>query len=418
MFEVEHRSVILPNGLRLTTVARPGTPTVAVRAYVRAGSRYDREYQADGGRPLLGLAHLTEHLLFKGTPRRSQREIFAAVERLGGALDGGTAKEYATLCALMPRHGLGVALHILAELLTEPVFREQDVWNEKLIVVEEIRRAQDRQNIIYDLFAETLWHEHPFRHPIRGTLQGLRGLDREALLAFHRKRYVAGNMVLAICGDVGQQEVEERVGDAFSGLPAGVEQAPVPFHEPAPRQARTAHLSKDIGQTRLLIGVPTVGMQHEDRGPLKVIERVLGMGGSARLYQRLREELQLVYSLRTVAAHYEDAGYFAVHTACDPEKVDRVQRAVLEEWKKLCLCGVSEDELDAAKSNYAGTLARRFETNKALAGIFGVEALLGRIEPFEQAMERINAVGGEDVLRVARAYLDPERYVSVTVGRG
>jgi predicted Zn-dependent peptidase len=158
-------------------------------------------------------------------------------------------------------------------------------------------------------------------------------------------------------------------------------------------------------------------MKHQDRSALKVIERVLGMGGSARLYQRLREETRLVYSVHTVTAHYEDAGYLAVKTACDPQHAMQVQQAILEEWDRLCQQGVSEDELAAAKSNYAGTLARRFETNLALASIFGVEGLLHRVETFEEAVGRINAVGRDDVLRMARQYLDVDRYVAVSVGR-
>ena len=176
-------------------------------------------------------------------------------------------------------------------------------------------------------------------------------------------------------------------------------------------------MSKDIGQTLLMMGVPTVSMRHKDRGPLKVAERILGMGGSARLYQRLREEMSLVYSVRTVTAHYEDTGYFAVRTACDPQKVAQVQEAVLEEWERLRQLEVSEGELRTAKSNYAGTQSRRFETNRALAGIFGVEGLLHHIETFEQAQRRINSVSRDDVVRVARQYLDPGRIVSVSVGR-
>jgi predicted Zn-dependent peptidase len=413
-----HKLVTLPNGLRLVTVARPGTPTVAVRAYVRAGSRYDAEERLpDSSCPALGLAHLTEHLLFKGTRDRSQREIFAAVERLGGALDAGTTKEYATVCAVVPRQGLGVAVEVVAELLTEPAFREQDVWNEKLVVLEEIRRAGDQQGVIHDLFSETLWKAHPFRHPVHGTLEAMCELDREALVAFHRRRHVTGNTVVAVCGDVDHQEVCQLADEAFGSLPAGPERPPAPVKEPPLSQPRRAHLSKDIGQMHLLVGVPTVDMGHEARGPLKVIERVLGMGGSARLYQRLREETGLVYSVRTVTAHYEDAGIFAVHTACAPQNAPRVEEAVLDEWERLGRDGVGDEELETAKGNYAGTLARRFETNRAMAGIFGVEALLHRVEPFGEAVERINAVRSDDVMRAARTYLDPGRVVSVSVGR-
>lgn len=410
--------VLLPNGLRLITTARPGTPTVAVRAYIRAGSRYDVEQKRpDSPDPPLGLAHLTEHLLFKGTRHHSQRELFAAVERLGGVLEAGTTKEYTTLYAVTPRRGLVSAVDILAEVLTAPGLREEDFWQEKLVVLEEIRRVQDRQSVIFDLFAETLWQEHPLRYPILGTLEGLHDLDYEPLLSFYRQRYVADNMLLVVCGDIEHEEARRMVVERFQALPAGLEQPPAPVREPPLNELRSGHLSKDVHQAHLLMGVPTVSMKHEDRSALKVIERVLGMGGSARLYQRLREERRLAYSVNTVTAHYEDAGYFAVHTACDPQNVAQVQQTILDEWDRLRHQGVSEDELSAAKSNYAGTLARRFETNLALASIFGVEGLLHRVETFEEAVERINAVGRDDVLRPAHKYLDVDRYVAVSVGR-
>jgi predicted Zn-dependent peptidase len=412
------RLLLLPNGLRLITMARPGTPTVAVRAYIRAGSRYDVEHKRpDSPHPPLGLAHLTEHLLFKGTRQYSQREVFAAVERLGGVLEAGTTKEYATLYAVTPAQGLEVAIELLAEVLTASALREEDFWQEKLVVLEEMRRAQDRESVIFDLFAQTLWQEHPLRYPIMGNLAGLHDLDYELLLLFYRQRYVAGNMLLVVCGDIEHEEARRLVAHRFATLPAGPEQPPAPVREPPLTELRNGHLSKDVHQSHLLIGVPTVSMKHEDRSALKVMERVLGMGGSARLYQRLREETRLVYSVNTVTAHYEDAGYFAVKTACDPQHVPQVQQAILEEWRKLRRQGVSEDELSAAKSNYGGTLARRFETNLALASIFGVEGLLHRVETFEEAVGRINAVGRDDVLRVARQYLDVDRYVAVSVGR-
>jgi predicted Zn-dependent peptidase len=410
------RMVRLPNGLRLITIARPWTPTVAVRAYVRAGSRYDAEPLPTSPRALLGLAHFMEHMLFKGTQIHSQRELFAVVERLGGVLEAETTKEYVTLCVVTPRQGLVTAIDVLAEVLTRPALREEDFWGEKLIVLEEIRRAQDRQNIIYGRFAETLWQQHPLRTPILGTLQGLLDLDYESLTSVYQQRYVAGNMLLVVCGDIDHEEVRRLVVERLPDLPSGPEQPPRRLSELPLNEPRTAHMDKDIQQVYLLIGVPTVSMKHEDRSALKVIERVLGMGGSARLY-RLREEARLVYSINTVTAHYEDAGYFAIQTACAPQNVAQVQQAILAEWDKLRQQEVSEDELSTAKSNYAGTLARRFETNLAVAGIFGVGGLLHRVETFDEAVARINAVQREDVQRVAQRYLDTARYVAVSVGR-
>jgi predicted Zn-dependent peptidase len=407
---VDWRLTRLPNGMRVITIARPDTPTVAVRAYVRAGSRYDTP-------PCLGLAHFTEHLLFKGTRSHSQREIYASVEQLGGVVDAGTTKEYLTLYAVLPHRGLSTAADILAEILTQPALRDDDFWEEKLVVLEEIRQAQDQQSVIFDLFAETLWSEHPLRQRIRGTLEGLHALEPASLLDFYRQRFVTGNMLLAISGDLHHERVTRLVADNFAALPNGLEQAPNPVAEQPPGGQRNAHLEKGVHLTCMLLGAPTVGMKHQDRYAIKVMERVLGMGGSSRLYQRLREEAQLVYSVNTVTAHYEDAGYFAVHTASAPERLDEVRQTILEEWDKLRQHGASEEEIRAAKSNFAGTLARRSETNIALATAFGVQGLLHRVETFDEAIARINAVCQEDVLRVAQTYLNTESYVAVTVGR-
>jgi predicted Zn-dependent peptidase len=407
---VDWRLARLANGMRLITIARPDTPTVAVRAYVRAGSRYDAP-------PNLGLAHFTEHLLFQGTQRRTQREIYASVEQLGGMLDAGTTKEYLTLSAVLPHNGLAAAVSVLAEIMTQPALREDDFWEEKLVVLEEIRRAQDQQSVIFDVFAETLWPVHPLRQPMRGTVEGLHALGPASLLSFYRQRLVTGNTLLAVSGDIGHDEVKRLVAESFGGLGSGPEQPPDPVPKQPLNGQRRAHLEKGVHLTCTLLGVPTVGMKHEDRSAIKVMERVLGMGGSARLYQRLREQDQLVYSVNTVTAHYEDAGYFAVLTACAPENLDEAQQVILEEWDKLRQRGAATGEVQAAKSNFAGTLARRSETNLALATAFGVQELLHEVETFEQAIARINAVQREDVVRVAQRYLDTEQYVAVTVGR-
>lgn len=404
----------LPNGLRLITATRPGSPTVALRAYIRAGSRYDYE---GGPHAQVGQAHMLEHLLFKGTARRSQRQIFAAIEGLGGALQAATTKECVDVSAVTLPGDLALAVEIVAEVLAAPRLDEDQFWKEKLVVLQEIQRAGDRQSILFDFFTKTLWEAHPLRHTVLGDLEGLKAMDGAILRAFHRQRYVGGNMLLVICGDIDHDRAQELAASSFGALPAGSEQPPLPVREPPLSGIRTAHLAKDMHQTHLLAGVPTVGMKRPDRSALKVIERVLGMGGSGRLYQRLREEQQLVYSVGTATANYEDAGFFLVQTACAPEKVEQALAAILAEWDALRCDGVSAEELARAKGNYAGTLARRFETNLALAGILGLEGLLHRVETLQEAVARINAVSHDDVVRVARAYLDPERYVAVTVGR-
>ncbi len=399
----------LENGLRLIVIHRPGTRTVAARIYVRAGSRYD------GPHP--GLAHFLEHVLFKGTAKRSPREIFAAIEARGGEINGATTREYTSFRTVTLARDLDLGLELLADVLIHPALAEDAFLDEKLVVLQEILRAQDRPGVLNDLFVQALWQQHPLRNPVLGTLEGLRDLELEALRAFYHERYVSDNALLAICGDVEPETASTLAQTAFADFPPGPEQPPQPVEEPPLAECRAAHLEKDINRTYLLIGVPTVGMKHPDRSPLKVVELALGMGGSGRLYQRLREEQRLVYSVNTVTANYEDAGFLGVRAACSPENVEAVRETILAEWDALRQEGLGERELEAVRGNYAGTLARRFETNVAVAGIFGIEGLLYRVEPFDEAVARIEAVTQAQVLDGAQRYLNCERYVLATVGR-
>jgi predicted Zn-dependent peptidase len=399
----------LANGLRVITIHRPGTRTVAARLYVRGGSR------CDGSHP--GRAHFLEHMLFKGTATRSPREVFAAIEAHGGEINGTTTREYASFRTVTLARDLALALELLADVVIRPTLAEDAFLDEKLVVLQEILRAQDRPGVLNDLFVQALWQTNPLRGPVLGTLEGLRDLELEALRVFYHERYVSGNALLVICGDVEADAALALAEAAFADLPPGPEQPPRWIEEPPLAARRKAHLEKDVAQSYLLIGVPTVGMKHLDRSPLKAVELALGMGGSGRLYQRLREEQGLVYSVNTITASYEDAGFLGVRAACGPDKVEAVVEAILAEWDALRREGIGEQELAAVKGNYAGTLARRFETNGATAGIFGIEGLLHQVEPFDAAVARIEAVTQAQVLDAAQRYLDGERYVLATLGR-
>ena len=400
----------LENGLRVITIHRPGTRTVAARVYVRAGSRYDG--------PHCGLAHFLEHILFKGTVTRSPREIYAAIEARGGEINATTTREYASFRTVTLARDLPLALELLADVVIRPALAGGAFLVERLVVLQEILHAKDHIGILNDLFVQTLWQQHPLRGPVLGTLEGLRDLQLELLRAYHQEWYVAGNALLVICGDIEPETALTTAQAAFAEFPPGPEQPPEPVEEPPLAERRLAHLEKDIHRTYLLIGVPTVGMKHPDRSPLKAIELALGMGGSGRLYQRLREEQGLVYSVYTVTANYEDAGFLGIRAACAPENVEAVREAILAEWDVLRQDGLGEQELEAVKGNYAGTSARRFETNTAIAGIFGIEGLLHQVEPFDEAIARIEAVTQAQVLDAARRYLNCERYALATVGRG
>jgi predicted Zn-dependent peptidase len=402
---------VLPGGLHLLTIARPNSPTVALRFFVRAGSRFDVEAQSSPAP--LGLAHLTEHTLFhdSGMQRR-----LAQIERLGGLLEAETSKEYCRFTVVTLDSEVADGMSVLAELIQAPVLSDSDLLHEKITVLQELARRTDSYSIIFDHFAKLMWPAHPLGHPILGTEEGLQEITQEIIGNFFKKRFVTGNAVLVACGAIDPGEIEHLAEQNFSILPFGLAQPPMTVYQPPNKTPLYEHIEKNTHQTHLLIGVPTVGMKHPDRSALKVIERVLGMGASGRLYRRLRGRDRLVYSVRAITAQYEDLGYFAVYTASALEAMDKVQDAILEEWDTICQEGITPAELRVAQSNYAGTLARNFETNLAVAGIIGVEFLLHRLETMAEAIQRINAVQCEDVRRLARKYLDANRAISISMG--
>lgn len=399
----------LKNGLRVIIIQRPGTRTVAARFFVRAGSRYDGDHP--------GLAHMLEHMLFKGTQQRSSEEIFQGIEARGGEINAHTTREYISLHTVTLAQDLPLALTLLSGLILSPKLSQEDFLSEKLVVLGELEQQKDQSSILYDLFLKTLFQDSPLGKPILGTPQGLRDLSIDELRDFHAQRFVSGNAFLVICGDVEQDQAFELAEDAFSDLPNGSEQ--LPEYETAIdiRQPRGAELERQTQRSYMLLGIPAVGLKHPNRSTLKIIELVLGMGASGRLYQRLREELGLVYNVNVVSSLYEDTGYLAIHAACKPENLTVVQDAILDEWVDLHENGITDAELSAAQGFYSGTLARRFETNLSVAGIFGIEGLLHKVEPFEAAIARINGVTRKGVQAAAQKYLNEDGYVMVSVGK-
>lgn len=398
----------LPGGLRVLTIQRPGSQLVAIAACARAGSRHE-----DAAR---GTFHVLEHLLMGGTQHRSALAIHDAVDRVGGDLNAHTGKEYMSFYCVLPAPHWLVGLEVLTEILLSPSLHEQALAREKAIILEEIARSTDESHIIFSLFARTLWQSHPLRHPILGSAEQVAALTHEDLLRAYQRHLTACNMVVVVCGDLEHNEICDRVHRMLGSLPPGEEIFPVPALEPAWTGPRLAHLARKVTQVSLMLGVPTVGVKDPDRSALKVIERILGMGIGARLYRRLRDELRLVYGVTTATAHYEDTGYLAARTACRPTNVESVCYAILEEMAALARDGVGAEELDNAQANYAGTLARRFETNLSIASIAAVEALLHQMEPIADSIARIRAVTRDDVQRVAARYLNTGAYALATVG--
>jgi predicted Zn-dependent peptidase len=405
---MEYSAVTLANGLRVVCIERPGTPTVATKVLVKCGSRHDGEKH--------GLAHALEHIFFKGTDSRTTQQIYHAVEEVGGRIDAQTTKEYTAFSVVTQDRFHRRGLEVLADVVRHPLLDEMAFLKEKLVILEEMRRRADQRQAIWDFYAGILWQTHPLKDRVLGYKEDLLDLTAEDLRQHHTAFFVPPNTVIAIAGNVTLEDILTVIVEFFGDWEGEPPTFPPVDPEPPLTDKREFWIERDVSQVHLLLGWPAVDMTHPDRHPLKVIGRLLGVGGSSRLYQRLREEQQLAYTVATATATYEDIGHFAVYTACQPDKVDTVHTAIFDEMARLREQPVGDEELGRVKTSYEGSLAVNFETNLQVASIHGVEALLDRIEPFEEAVRRISAVTQEDILRVAKQYFDPDRYVSVAMG--
>jgi predicted Zn-dependent peptidase len=404
-----HSIATLASGLRVLVIPRPGTDTVASRVYIRAGSRHDGERH--------GMTHVLEHMLFRGTNHRTSRQIYGEIEALGGRVNAETGKDNVSLSVVTGARYARQGLDVLSDVLLHPRLDEQDYLAERAVILEEITRRAEMRQVIWDLYDLTLWETHPLRHRVLGYTSVVEALPLEEVVA-HYHRFVAPSAcLLVVCGECDPTEVLDQAAALFDGLAGDLPVYPPVPQEPPLEAKRTGNIERSILQTHMVVGWPTVGLHHPDSYVLKVIDRILGVGGASRLYQELRERQSLVYFVFTLRAEHEDTGHFAVYTATNPLQVEQVVGTVLAQVARLRSEPVTPAELEAAKTNYEGSLAVSFETNLSLAGIVGVETLLtGGFESFEEAARRVRAVSAEDIMRVANQYLDPERYALATVG--
>jgi predicted Zn-dependent peptidase len=399
----------LPNGLRAIVIGRPGTATVASKVFLKAGSRHDGDRH--------GIGHCLEHALFRGTATRSSREVYGAIEDLGGRIQGETVKDYLALSAVTGAQHYRTGLEVLADLLLNPRFDSTQFQGEKLVILDEMARRADMRQIIWDLYDLTVWQAHPLRHRVLGYESAVAALTVDDVAAHYRRFCVPPAAVIVVSGDCDPAEALqgiERLFSPFKGDPPDYE--PVPAAPPL-LECRQSTLERGIRQVHVVIGWPAVRLRHPDSYVLKVIDRLLSGGGRSRLYRELRDRRGLVYTVYAARAEHEDTGHFAIYTATDPGRVQEVLQAILEEVRRLQAEAVGEAELRAAQTNYEGSLAVSFETNLSLAGIVGLETVLtGQFEPFAEAGRRVRSVTPEDVLRVANTYLHPERYALAMVG--
>jgi predicted Zn-dependent peptidase len=402
----------LPGGLVVLTETMPGIRSASLGIWVRAGSVTESAEE-------MGISHLLEHMVFKGTRRRSARELALVLERLGGSLDAYTTREHTSFQARVLDADVDVALDVLADLVLDPVLRAEDLDLEREVVLEEIATVEDTpDDLIFDLHAEQMWGGHPYGYSILGTHDTVSGFTVADLQRVHASRYQCGNMVIAGAGNVEHERFVDQVQRVFDVASAAASAEPAANgRRPAASVPARACVPRASAQTHIVWGIPTFGQSDPRRFALVLLSNAFGGGMSSRLFQRVREELGLAYSVYAYQSFYADAGVSGVYVGTRPDSADRAEAVVGAEMAQLAAGGITGEELDDVKGQVKGQIVLSLESSNArLHRLAGIELYGEPFRTLDEITALVEAVTLDDVAALAAEYFPPDRQSLLRLG--
>jgi len=387
----------------------PTVRSVATGIWVRWGSSHDPADQ-------MGASHLLEHMIFKGTERRSAREIALGIEGIGGSLDAYTSREHTACHARVLDEHLPIAIDILTDLVFRPALRDGDLEIERRVILEEIAGVEDTpEDLVFDLHSRALWGEHPYGNPVLGTAETVATITREDLDGLWNAAYRPNVSVVAAAGNLEHDDLLELVDTYF---PRGGEPGVAPnLQRPTAEKPREQWTPRDGAQVHVCMGAPTFRRSDPRRYGSILVSTALGGGMSSRLFQRVREELGLAYTVYTFQSFYAEAGLAGVYMATRPDTADQAVSEVQRELAQLVSSGLREKDLVDVKNQTKGQVLLSLESTSArlhrLAGVALYE------EPYltlDEICMRIDAVTEEEVAGLCREYYAPELQTVVRLG--
>jgi predicted Zn-dependent peptidase len=400
---------VLPHGLVVITETMPHVRSVSIGVWVRNGSR--RESEGENG-----LAHFIEHMVFKGTERRSAEAIAREMDSVGGMLDAFTSKEQICFNAKVLDEHLPIAFDIIADLILRPNFDSEDVKKEQQVILEEIKMDLDNpEYLLHEIFTRGFWPEHALGRPILGTPETVKKFNRETLKARFASWFAPDHLVITAAGNVTHEQVLALVTREFGHLQAGG------HHEAhiAPRTRAPIHLEKkrDLEQVHLCVGVPSVPLGHEDRFGVAVLNNLLGGGMSSRLFQNIREKRGLAYAVFSELTPYSDAGMLTVYAGSAKETVGQVLDLIVSEFRDLKKAPVTEEELTRSKNHLKGSLMLSLESTSArMSNLARQELYFRRFYSLDEILASIEAVTREQLQSLAQQYFRAEDTAVTVLG--
>ena len=403
----EIETTTLPNGVRVVSETMPHVRSVSVGLWVGIGSRRESPEQN-------GLSHFIEHMVFKGTSKRSAEDIARSVDSIGGNLDAFTSKELVCFNTKVLDEHMPLAFDVLSDLVLNPLFREEDMAKEKGVILEELKMDEDSPDyLVHEIFSSNFWKDHPLGKPILGTRETVKRFDRAMMESYYRDAYSPANLVITAAGNLTHKMLADLAGNYFSGMkprsPMAAERAPQ-------THARIAlRTKKSLEQVHLCMGVPSYPVPHEDRFTCYVMNTLLGGGMSSRLFQNIRERQGLAYAVFSELNPYRDTGCLSVYAGTSIESARQVIESILREFHQLKQERITDEELRRAKDHLKGSLMLSLEsTSSRMSNLARQEMYFHRFFTLDELVESIEAVTADDVQRIAQTFFD-QRHIGLTV---
>jgi predicted Zn-dependent peptidase len=374
----------------------PGLRSVSLGIWVRRGSRHESP-------ALNGICHFIEHALFKGTHRRSAHQIATESDRLGGHLDAYTAHEITGFALKVVDTALPQAFDLLADLLANPRFDQNDLMREQQVIIEEMKMIEDTPDeLLTELFHAAYFPNHSLGRPIEGTEETVSSFDRETIASFHAHNYSPPNLVIAAAGNIDHARLVELAGRMFDLESNGVE--PTAATPPSPQAAAPILVERksELEQAHLIIAAPWPSAKSEDRYAASMLGTIIGGGTSSRLWQSIREERGLAYSIGAGGNTFTDVGMFTIYAGTSPGHLDQVVDLSLQELRRAVREPVTSDELQLAKEQAVSSVLLSLESSSSRVGALARQEIIhGRRFSPEEIIRRIEAVAAKDAQRVA-----------------
>ena len=397
------RRTVLPNGLRIVTESVPGVRSVSFGVWVGVGSRDEAPHQ-------MGSAHFLEHLLFKGTRGRSAWEISSVIEAVGGEMNAFTTKEYTCYYARVLDSDTELAVDVVCDLVTRGLLASADIESERAVILEEIAMNEDDPaDVVHDLFMDTYYGATPLGRSILGTQDTIRGLSARGIRSFYRRNYVPSRIVVSAAGSIDHDEIVRLVRAAFDEVSGDGEPEVRRVSSrgaSAPGRGATTLMTRPLEQANLVMGFGGLRRTDDRRYALGVLNAALGGGMSSRLFQRVREERGLAYSVYSFVTSFSDSGFTGIYAGCLPGKIRDVIDVCRDAVAEVVDSGLTDEELRRGKGQMkGGVVLGQEDTGARMSRIAKGELLYGEIPSIDEVLNRIDAVDHDDIRSLAGALL-------------